>query len=123
MKKNLNKNRNFLSLYLVGIFLFFITTDISYASKMDDAICDKSSACKEYCELRASNKYDENNMDHEDLMIQCINETSNNKQLITEDLLKSVTAAYEKITALLSADQKRDGDKKLKESGNKELKN
>lgn len=123
MKKNLNKNRNFLSLYLAGIFLFFITTNISYASKMDDAICDKSSACKEYCELRASNKYDENNMDHEDLMIQCINETSNNKQVITEDLLKSITAAYEKITALLSTSQKQGGNIKLDENDDRKLKN
>lgn len=117
MKKNLNKNRNFLSLYSIGIFLFFITTNISYASKLDDIICDKSSACKEYCELRASNKYDENNMDHEDLMIQCINETSNNKQVISEDLLKTIAATYEKITALLSANQRQDGDKKLKKDG------
>jgi hypothetical protein len=57
---------------LLSVFLFLSLTSNSFSDEADDIFCSKNRFCKKACDLKRENKYSDLNVDHQELILKCL---------------------------------------------------
>lgn len=72
------------------LFLLLFVSGQAFASKLDNVFCNQSDVCKEYCELRENNTFDDNNPRHEEMLVECSQNLSSESDVMTDKVLRDV---------------------------------
>ncbi len=73
------------------LFLLLLLSNQAFASMIDDNLCNQSQICKEYCQLRKEDKFDDNNPKHEEMLLECSQSLSGKADKIAGKMVNDVT--------------------------------